>query len=59
MARLRIWVDISDEAFRAYENEARRREVTVESLVEHTVNTLLRELETEENEGTDHPIIPR
>jgi hypothetical protein len=32
--------------------------VEVEALVEQTVNCLLQELEREENEGTNYPIIP-
>ena len=59
MARIRIWVELPDHSLRAYENEARRQNVPVESLVEQTVNTLLEELETEEDEGTDHPVTPR
>jgi hypothetical protein len=57
MRRVQVWAELSDETFDAYEGEARRRGVKVESLVEQTVNCLLRELEQEEFEGTDHPII--
>jgi hypothetical protein len=58
MRKVRVWAELSDEAFHAYEGEARRRGVEVEALVEQTVNCLLQELEREENEGTNYPIIP-
>ncbi|MFQ6098517.1 MAG: hypothetical protein ACE5O2_12395 [Armatimonadota bacterium] len=56
MHRVRVWAELSDEHYRAYEAEAKRRAVTVEELVEQTVNCLLRELEREEEECscTDH-----
>jgi hypothetical protein len=43
---------LSDEHYRAYEAEAKRRGVSVEELVQHTVNALLRELEQEEDDCT-------
>ncbi len=58
MRKVRVWAELSEEAFHAYEGEARRRGVELETLVEQTVNCLLRELEREENEGTDYPIVP-
>ena len=58
MRKVRVWAELSEDAFHAYEGEARRRGVEVEALVEQTVNCLLQELEREENEGTDYPIIP-
>lgn len=51
MHKVQIWAELSDEHFRAYEKEAERRDVTVEELVQQTVNCLLRELEREEDEG--------
>ncbi len=56
--KLRIWVDLPDEAYRSYVNEGRRTGVEVETLVQQTVDGLLRELDREEREGTDHVIIP-
>jgi hypothetical protein len=53
MPRIRIEAELSDTFYRAYEQEARRQGVRVETLVEQTVNCLLRELEREEE---DHPI---
>lgn len=50
MREVRVKARVSDEHFRAYQAEARRRGVPVETLVEHTVNCLLEELEREENE---------
>ncbi len=58
MRKVRVWAELSEEAFHAYEGEARRRGVQVETLVEQTVNCLLQELEREENEGINYPIIP-
>jgi hypothetical protein len=57
LRKVHIWAQLGDETFRAYEGEAKRRGVDVETLVEQTVNKLLEELELEEEEGTDHPII--
>jgi hypothetical protein len=51
MHKVQVWAEVKDEHFRAYEKEAKRRGVTVEELVEQTVNCLLRELEREEDEG--------
>jgi hypothetical protein len=58
MTRIQIWADLSDEGYEAYAAEAERRGVRVESLVEQTVNELLRELEHDSSAGTDIPIIP-
>jgi hypothetical protein len=57
MKRIRVCVNLPEERFRAYEDEAKRQGVTVESLVEQTLEVLLREEEEEIREGTDHPII--
>lgn len=57
MPKLRIEVEISEEHFRAYEGEAKREGVSVEALVEKTVNVLLRELEEQEQDG-DCPMLP-
>lgn len=57
MKKIRVWAELSDDTYQAYEGEARRRGVEVEDLVQQTVNCLLRELEREQDEGTDHPII--
>ncbi len=51
MRKLQVWAELSDEHYRAYESEARRRGVPIEELVQQTVNCLLRELEEEEEEG--------
>ena len=58
MRKVQIRAELSDELYHAYEGEARRRGVEVETLVEQTVNCLLQELEREENEGTNFPIVP-
>jgi hypothetical protein len=55
MSRVQVWAELSDEHYHAYELEAQRQGVSVEELVEKTVNCLLRELERDESEcaGTD------
>ena len=58
MQKVQVWAELSDEHYHAYEAEAKRRGVTVEELVQQTVNCLLREMEEEEEEdsGPDHMI---
>ena len=53
MHRIRVWAELSDEIYPAYECEARRQGVAIEKLVEQTVNCLLRELERDEQDETD------
>jgi hypothetical protein len=50
MPEVLVRARISDEHMREYEAEARRCGVTVEELVQRTVNCLLAELELEERE---------
>ncbi len=52
MHRIQVWAEVNDRHFHAYEAEAKRRGVSVQELVEQTVNCLLRELEQEEEEGS-------
>ena len=58
MTKVKICVELSEAVYREYEREAKRREVSVEQLLEQTVHALLKENEREEQEGTDHPVIP-
>ena len=58
MTRVQICIELAEAVYRAYEREAERRGVKVEELVEQTVNTLLKEVARDEEEGTDHPVIP-
>jgi hypothetical protein len=51
MPKIRIEAEITEQHLLAYEEEARREGVSVEALVEQTVNVLLRELEQEEEDG--------
>lgn len=51
MHRIQVWAELSDQHYRAYECEAKRRGVQLEELVEQTVNCLLRELERDEENG--------
>jgi hypothetical protein len=57
MAKVQIWVEVSEEHFHRYEGEARRRGVPVETLVAHTVNCLLKEFEDEERECPDRLLL--
>lgn len=50
MPELTIRAQISERHFRAYQAEASRQGVPVETLIEQTVNCLLAELEREEEE---------
>lgn len=58
MTQVKICVDIPEEHYRAYEHQAQREGVTVESLVRKSLQFLLEEAEREAEEGTDHVIIP-
>ena len=58
MRSVRIWVDLSDSDYDGYVYEAKRRDVTVEDLIQQMVQGLIRELKRDEQEGTDHLIIP-
>lgn len=57
MPKIRIEAELSEENLRAYQGEARRQGVPVETLVQQTVNVLLKELEQEERDG-ECPMIP-
>ena len=48
---------MSERHLHAYESEARRRGVSVENLVQQTVNNLLRELERDEEEDRDREFV--
>ncbi|HEX9886347.1 MAG TPA: hypothetical protein VGA70_07650 [Longimicrobiales bacterium] len=50
MPEIDVRARISDEHYRAYEAEAKRRGVPVKTLIEQTVNCLLEELEQEEKD---------
>ncbi|MBI3981844.1 MAG: hypothetical protein HY337_02955 [Gemmatimonadetes bacterium] len=53
MYKVRVWAELSDAEYHAYECEAVRRGVKVETLVQQTVNCLLHELEEDERKGPD------
>lgn len=57
MSKVHICLDLTEASLRSFEAEARREGVTLQSLLERTVNGLIRDMEREEEEGTDHPII--
>jgi hypothetical protein len=58
MPKVTVDVELSDEHYRCIVNEAERRHVTVQSLVQQMTQELVLELEQEERDGTDHPILP-
>jgi hypothetical protein len=57
MHRIQVWAELSEQAYHAYEGEAQRQGVTIEELVQKTVNCLLKELERDEREDTSF-IVP-
>ncbi len=52
MPKVKIEAELSDEFYRAYEREAKRKGVKMKDLVERTVNGLLEELEHDEEESS-------
>ncbi|MBM4061599.1 MAG: hypothetical protein FJ265_10970 [Planctomycetes bacterium] len=57
MTKVHVWVELTDDEYRAFEHEAEREKRTVTSLVQHTVQVLWNEMRHDEETGTDHPII--
>ena len=58
MKKVRICLTLDDHVYQRYAAEAKQEGVSVESLVERVAARLLDDLEQEEKDGTDHPIIP-
>ncbi len=58
MTKVQICVDVPEDHYRAYADQAERQGVTVESLVRQTLQCLLEDAERADEEGTDHIIIP-
>ncbi len=52
MPKVTIEAELSEEFYRAYEREAKRKGVKMKELVERTVNDLLEELEREEEDSS-------
>ena len=50
MRKVSVMAEVSDHHYRAYEREAVRQGVPVETLIQQTVNCLLRALEKDEEE---------
>jgi hypothetical protein len=57
MSKVHICIELSDETLRSFEAEARREGTTLQALLERMVNGLIRDMEHEEEAGTDHEII--
>jgi hypothetical protein len=51
MHKVQVWAELSDDMYEALRDEARRQGVPLETLVQQTVNCLIRELDAEEHEG--------
>jgi len=58
MSKVRICIDLNEAELRAYREEAERLGISVERLVEDTVKRLIQDVKLQEDEGTDHPILP-
>ena len=56
MTKVRVSVELADGHYRSLVSEAKRRGVSVESLIERMTQQLILELEDEERVGPDHPI---
>ena len=57
MPKVTVNVELSEEHYRSIVGESERRKVSVESLVQTMTQQLVRELEEEERNGTDHPVL--
>jgi len=57
MAQVHICIDLNETDLRSFEAEARREGMTLQGLLERMVNGLIRDMQRDEEEGTDHPII--
>jgi hypothetical protein len=57
MPKVTVDIELSEEHYHEIAGEAERRHVTVQSLVQQMAQVLVDELEQEEREGTDHPIL--
>ena len=57
MSKVHICIELTDATLRSFEAEARREGTTLQALLERMVNGLIRDMEREEEAGTDHEII--
>ena len=57
MPKVKVEVELTEDHYRDMTLEAERRHVTVQSLVQQMTQELVRELEQEEQDGTDHPVL--
>jgi len=57
MPTVQISIELSEEHLRRVADAAKRRGVSVEKLLEQTVNRMIEENERDARDGTDHPII--
>lgn len=58
MSKVHICIEVTEQALRTFDAEARRRGVTVQALIENMVAGLIREMESQEESGTDFQVIP-
>jgi len=52
MPKVNVEVELSDEHYRCFVDEAERRHVTIQCLVQQMTQELVRELEQEERDGS-------
>lgn len=57
MPKVRVWAELSEDHLRQLRDEAARRNVPVEDLIELTVNKLIEDCERAQQQGDDHPIV--
>jgi hypothetical protein len=57
MPKVRVWAELSEDHLRQLKDEAERRKVPVEDLVELTVKKLIEDCERAQQDGADHPIV--
>jgi hypothetical protein len=57
MPKVKVEVELTEDHYRDMTQEAERRHVSVQSLVQQMTQELVRELEQEEQDGTDHPVL--
>lgn len=57
MPKVRVWAELSEDHLRQLRDEAARRNVPVEDLIELTVNKLIEDCERALQNDADHPII--
>jgi hypothetical protein len=58
MTKVRVCIEVKKSDLAIYEEEAKRRGMKVEQLLEQMVDGLIKELREQERQGTDFEITP-